>query len=180
MGKAQWTSSDSIFLVGPMGAGKTTIGLQLAKHFDRQFFDSDKEIERRTGATIPLIFELEGEEGFRKRETQVIQDLATLKSAIIATGGGAVIKSENRHILKNNGLIIYLKADLDHLFERTQKDKNRPLLQTENPKDRLKEIIEQRNPLYEEVADIIIKTGNQSIKSVVEHITRLIKSKLSA
>jgi len=180
MGKAQWTSNDNIFLVGPMGAGKTTIGLQLARQFGRRFYDSDKEIEKRTGATIPLIFELEGEEGFRKRETQVIGDLAELKESIIATGGGAVLKAENRAILKAHGLIIYLKADLEHLFERTQKDKNRPLLQTENPKLRLKEILEQRDPLYEEVADIVVKTGDQSIKSVVEHITRLIKAKQSA
>lgn len=180
MGKARWTSNDNIFLVGPMGAGKTTIGLQIARQFGRHFYDSDKEIEKRTGATIPLIFELEGEEGFRKRETQVIKSLAELKQAIIATGGGAVLKAENRAILKEHGLIIYLKADLEHLFDRTQKDKNRPLLQTENPKDRLREILEQRDPLYEGIADIVVKTGDQSIKSVVEHITRLIKAKLSA
>ena len=180
MGKARWTSNDNIFLVGPMGAGKTTIGLQIARQFGRHFYDSDKEIEKRTGATIPLIFELEGEEGFRKRESQVIQSLAELKQAIIATGGGAVIKAENRAVLKEHGLIIYLKADLEHLLERTQKDKNRPLLQTENPKLRLKEILEQREPLYEEVADIVVKTGDQSIKSVVEHITRLIKAKLGS
>ncbi|MDH5216379.1 MAG: shikimate kinase, partial [Gammaproteobacteria bacterium] len=115
MGKAQWTSNDNIFLVGPMGAGKTTIGLQLARQFGRRFYDSDKEIEKRTGATIPLIFELEGEEGFRKRETQVIGDLAELTQSIIATGGGAVLKAENRAILKEHGLIIYLKADIEHL-----------------------------------------------------------------
>lgn len=163
-----------------MGAGKTTIGVQLAKILNRKFYDSDKEIENRTGANIPLIFELEGEEGFRKRETSVIADLANMRNIVMATGGGAVLKAENRILLKENGLVIYLKADIEHLFERTSKDKNRPLLQTDDPRQKLKEILEHREPLYEEVADLVIKTGSQSVRSVVDKITKLLKSKLSA
>lgn len=180
MGKPHWHPEKNIILVGPMGAGKTTIGVQLAKVLDREFFDSDKEIVTRTGANIPLIFELEGEEGFRRRETSVIADLAALSNIVLATGGGAVLKEENRAILREHGLVIYLKADIEHLYERTAKDKNRPLLQTDDPKKRISEILEQREPLYEEVADLIIKTGNQSIKSVVDRITKSLNSQLSA
>jgi shikimate kinase len=180
MGGHRQSSGTNIILVGPMGAGKTTIGLQLAKALHRTFYDSDKEIESRTGANIPLIFELEGEEGFRKRETSVITDLAQQHGIVLATGGGAVLRAENRKILKEAGLVVYLKADIEHLLMRTAKDKNRPLLQTDDPKQKLTEILNQRGPLYEEVADLVIKTGNQSIKTVVDKITKSLKSKLTA
>ncbi len=164
-----------IFLVGPMGVGKTTIGTQLAQALDRPFYDSDKEIESRTGAAIPLIFELEGEEGFRRREIAVIDDLSRLPSLVLATGGGAVIRPENRAALTSRGYVIYLRAELDKLVERTAKDRNRPLLQTENPRQRLKEILESRDALYQEVADLVLDTGKRSVRDTVRQILKKLK-----
>ena len=160
----------NIILVGPMGSGKTTIGRQLAKQLHRNFFDSDHEIENKTGANIPLIFELEGEEGFRKRETAMLDFLTNKDSIILATGGGAVLSSENREMLKLRGRIIYLSATIEQLWERTRLDKNRPLLQTENPRDKISALLEQRDPLYREVADIIIDTGSGNVKSTITQI----------
>ena len=160
----------NIFLIGPMGAGKTTMGRQLANKLNYQFFDSDHVIEERTGADIPLIFEKEGEEGFRKREQLVIDELTQMNNIVLATGGGAVLLPENRHNLKNRGIVIYLHSSVDHLIERTRLDKNRPLLQTEDPAARLREIMETREPLYKETADIIINTGKKSIRSVINVI----------
>lgn len=166
-----------IFLVGPMGAGKTTIGRQLARTLKKEFLDSDKEIEARTGADIPLIFEKEGEAGFRLREVRMIDELTQLDDIVLATGGGAVLNEENRKHLKERGCVLYLYASLDHLFERTSKDKNRPLLQTENPRQRMQEIIEQRDPLYREVADVIVETGGQTIHYVVQQILKQLKNR---
>jgi len=153
-----------------MGAGKTTMGRQLAKKLNYQFFDSDHVIEERTGADIPLIFEKEGEEGFRKREQLVIDELTQMNNIVLATGGGAVLLPENRHNLKNRGIVIYLHSSVDHLIERTRLDKNRPLLQTDDPAARLREIMTTREPLYKETADIIINTGKKSIRSVINVI----------
>lgn len=166
-----------IFLVGPMGAGKTTIGRQLAKQLKKEFLDSDREIEARTGADIPLIFELEGEEGFRNRECKMIDELTQRDNIVLATGGGAVLNDENRKHLKSRGCVLYLFASLDHLFERTSKDKNRPLLQTENPRQRLQEILDLRDPLYREVADVIVETGGQTIHYVVQQILKQLKNR---
>lgn len=166
-----------IFLVGPMGAGKTTIGRQLAKQLKKEFLDSDREIEARTGADIPLIFELEGEAGFRSRECKMIDELSQRQDIVLATGGGAVLNEENRKHLKERGCVLYLYASLDHLFERTCKDKNRPLLQTENPRQRIQEILEMRDPLYREVADLVVETGGQTIHYVVQQILKQLKNR---
>lgn len=165
---------ENVFLVGPMGAGKTTIGRQLAKRMGWEFVDSDHEIERRTGATIPLIFEIEGEAGFRKREQVVIDELTQRRSIVLATGGGAVLDPDNRRHLAARGMVVYLRASLDTLFERTARDKNRPLLQTEDPRGRLAAILEQRDPLYREVADVIIDTDKQGAREVVRDLVRRI------
>jgi len=160
----------NVFLVGPMGAGKTTIGRQLAKVLKSDFVDSDHEIAAHTGVSIPLIFEIEGESGFRKRESDMIDELTRRKGIILATGGGAVLASENRCCLKARGVVIYLRADIDELFARTSKDKNRPLLQTEDPKAKLAAIMAEREPLYTEVADIVIDTSRKDVRSLVREL----------
>ena len=157
-----------------MGSGKTTIGRQLAKQLHRDFFDSDHEIENKTGANIPLIFELEGEEGFRKRESAML-DFLTLKNGIVlATGGGAILSAKNREMLRERGRVIYLSATLEQLWERTRLDKNRPLLQTENPQDKIASLLEQRDPLYRELADIIIDTGTGNVKATIKQIITML------
>lgn len=158
-----------------MGVGKTTIGRQLAKSLRVEFIDSDHEIEHRTGATIPWIFDIEGEPGFRKRETDVIDDLTQRSGIILATGGGAILSPINRQCLSNRGIVIYLKATVDALCERTSKDKNRPLLQTPNPKAKLESLVTERDPLYSEIADLIIDTGNKGVRPLVRELTGRIK-----
>lgn len=162
--------SDNIFLIGPMGAGKTTIGRQIAKNLGVEFVDSDHEIEQRTGASIPLIFEIEGEEGFRRREREVIDDLTRRKGIVLATGGGAVLDTANRNHLAGRGTVIYLRASLDHLLKRTARDRNRPLLHTEDPRARLEGIMKIREPLYREIADIIIDTDSNTVRATVRMI----------
>lgn len=162
----------NIFLIGLMGAGKTTIGRQLAQALGKEFLDSDHEIEARTGVNIPLIFELEGEAGFREREAAVIDELTARENIVLATGGGAVLREENRRYLKQRGKIVYLRATVDQLLERTRKDKNRPLLQTEDPRARLEALLEEREPLYLGLADLVVSTGQGSIHKVVETIQR--------
>ncbi len=159
-----------------MGAGKTTMGRQLAKRLNLEFIDSDRVIEERTGATIPLIFELEGEEGFRKREQEVIDELTQQQGLVLATGGGAILKPENRQLLKERGIVIYLHSNIQHLIDRTRHDKNRPLLQTDNPEAKLRELMAIREPLYRETADILINTGDKSILSVINVILGKLKS----
>ncbi|MEJ2143069.1 MAG: shikimate kinase AroK [Gammaproteobacteria bacterium] len=161
---------NKIFLIGPMGAGKTTIGKQLAETQSLQFLDSDHEIETRTGVTIPHIFDVEGEEGFRRREENMIDELTQKQNIVLATGGGAVIREINRQHLKDRGTVIYLHAGIEQLLERTARDKNRPLLQTVNPRAKLEELMAVREPLYREVADIIIDTEEQPVAKVVKHI----------
>jgi shikimate kinase len=160
----------NIFLVGLMGAGKTTVGRQLAKVLHKTFYDADHEIERRTGVNIPLIFEIEGETGFRKREEAVIEELTGLDNIVLATGGGAVLSPANRSHLKNRGMVIYLHGQPDHLHQRTRRDKNRPLLQTDDPRARLKALYVQRDPLYREVADWVEETGRESASFMVKRI----------
>lgn len=166
----------SIFLVGPMGVGKTTIGRQLAYLLNYDFIDSDREIEERTGASIPWIFDMEGEEGFRRREQAMIDELSARPGIVLATGGGVVIKPENRACLKQRGIVVYLKADLDELLARTGNDKNRPLLQTTDPRGRLQSLMEQREPWYLEVADIVFDTQHQNIKSAAKALMGLLSS----
>lgn len=160
----------SIFLVGPMGVGKTTIGRQLAQLLHYEFVDSDREIEARTGASIPWIFDMEGEEGFRKREQSMIDELTTRPGIVLATGGGAVIRDENRAHLKQRGIVVYLRADIDELLARTRNDKNRPLLQTRNPRERLEALIREREPWYREVADIVFDTQHQNIRNAAREL----------
>ncbi|WP_026240934.1 shikimate kinase [Thiobacillus thioparus] len=158
---------DNLYLVGLMGAGKTTVGRLLAKHYGCPFYDSDHEIEARTGVKIPVIFEIEGEAGFRKREEAAIAELTGLSGIVLATGGGAVLSAANRDNLKKNGVVIYLRGMPEHLYERTRHDRNRPLLQTDNPLARLRELFKQRDPLYREVADIVVDTGRQSVAGMI-------------
>ena len=165
-----------IIFVGPMGAGKTTIGRQVAKSLGRKFFDSDKEIEKRTGASIPLIFELEKEEGFRKRESAMIKELASKENIVIATGGGAVLKKQNRDAITKHGFVIYLCAPVEQLMRRTARDKNRPLLQTDNPKQTIKDLLKIRDPLYREVADLVIETNGFSVTQVVSKLKKVLKN----
>ena len=166
----------NIFLVGMTGAGKTTIGKALARKLDRQFFDTDQVIAQRTGVAIPIIFEIEGEDGFRSRESTVIRDLSQLSNSVIATGGGVVLRERNREILKTAGTVIYLRASPDDLWRRTSRDRNRPLLQTANPQQTLRDLYAQRDPLYHEVADIIVDTSSQSVLRLVNELLQ----KLSA
>jgi shikimate kinase len=169
----------SIFLVGPMGAGKSTIGRQLASALHLEFKDCDHELVRQTGASIPLIFEIEGEEGFRKRESAMLDQLTSEPVQVMATGGGAVLAEENRKYLMSRGIVIYLYASIDQLFQRTSKDKNRPLLQTEDPRGRLQQLMDERDPLYREVADMIIHTEDRSVRSVVKEIVARLKQDLN-
>ncbi len=158
-----------------MGAGKTTIGKQVAEQLGCDFFDSDRVIEQRTGVSIPLIFELEGEAGFRKRETEVLKDLCKNENFVLATGGGAVLREENRKLLRQNSLVVFLNASLDQLYERTSRDRNRPLLQTENPREKLKMLLDERLGIYQNLADIIVKTDDQSVYQTVNQILEKIK-----
>lgn len=153
-----------------MGAGKTTVGRALAKRLNKRFIDSDHEIEARTGASIPLIFEIEGEAGFRQRESEVIRDLTSQSDIVLATGGGAIMKPENRECLKTRGTVIYLRASINSILQRTSHDKNRPLLQTANPRQRLEQFAREREPLYLEVADFVIETGRPNVQSLVQTI----------
>ena len=158
-----------------MGAGKSTIGRQLSNVMKMPFKDSDHEIVARTGASIPLIFEIEGEEGFRKRESAMIDELSSMEGIVLATGGGAILREENRSMLKQRGVVIYLYASMDQLFERTSRDRNRPLLQTENPRARLAEIMAERDPIYHQLADMVIHTDDRSVRSVVKEIAARLK-----
>lgn len=162
--------SGNIFLVGMMGAGKTTVGKILAQQLGKTFIDSDEEIQHRTGVTIPHIFDVEGEAGFRQREANVIQDLVRLDNLVLATGGGAVLNGQNRGALRCNGIVIYLRSSVHDLWQRTRHDRNRPLLQTADPYATLKKLYEERDPLYAQVADLVIYTGKQSVHSLVMHL----------
>ena len=150
-----------------MGAGKSTVGKQLAKALGRDFYDTDKEIERRTGVSISWIFEMEGESGFRQREQKVLDELSQLKNIVLPTGGGIVLPEENRRMLRSRGYVVYLSTSIEQLLRRTNKDKNRPLLQTDNPRETVKALMAERTPLYQGVADIELRTGEQSIQYVV-------------
>jgi shikimate kinase len=164
----------NIFLVGMMGAGKTTIGKLLAHSLDKTFFDSDREIQKRTGVSIPVIFEIEGEPGFRKRETEVLSELVKSENIVLSTGGGAILSATNRELLVRHGTVIYLRASIDDLWRRTRQDKNRPLLQTTNPRKRLVELYAQRDPLYRETAHIIVESGKRSARHLAQLLAQQI------
>ncbi|GAA3540847.1 shikimate kinase AroK [Zobellella aerophila] len=158
-----------------MGAGKSTIGKYLAQQLHMEFYDSDHEIERRTGADISWVFDVEGEEGFRQREEKVINELSELQGIVLATGGGAVISKESRNRLSARGIVVYLETTVDKQLNRVQKDKRRPLLQTEEPpRQVLERLAEERNELYLEIADYVVRTDEQSAKLVANQIVELI------
>ncbi|WP_249417574.1 shikimate kinase [Pusillimonas minor] len=165
-----------IFLVGMMGAGKTTIGRSLAKMLGREFIDLDQAIEARCGVPVSHIFEVEGEEGFRKRETLMLDEYSRQPGIVLATGGGAVLAAQNRHMLAERGVVVYLRASDDELYRRVAKDRNRPLLQTANPRARVTELLAQRAPLYEEVAHVAFDTGSMPIAQAAGALVQLLKS----
>lgn len=160
----------SLILVGMMGAGKTTVGRALARRLKRSFHDADEEIERRCGVRIPVIFEIEGEAGFRARESQVIAELCALDNAVLATGGGAVLAEENRRRIAERGTVVYLHARPSHLWQRVRHDRNRPLLATAEPLRKLEELYAERDPLYRELADLVIDTGKQSVQTLAKDL----------
>ncbi len=165
----------SVFLVGPMGAGKTTVGRQLAVALGYTFIDSDHEIEARTGADIPWIFQVEGEEGFRRRESHVIDDLSHRKSIVLATGGGAVLWPENRTALRERGFVVYLSADIDHLLARTARDRNRPLLRTSDRRGVFERLLAEREHLYREVAHLEVNTNAGNVREAVAAIVGCVR-----
>jgi shikimate kinase len=176
-GQADSAIPGSIFLVGMMGAGKTSVGRVLAKRLNKVFYDSDHIIEERTGVKIPLIFEIEGEPGFRHRESAVIEELTALEDVVVATGGGAVLAKENRENLRARGTVVYLRASVKDLLNRTRHDKNRPLLQTADPRARLNELFEMRDPLYREVAHVTVDTGSQSLATLVNRLHHVLEGR---
>jgi shikimate kinase len=157
----------NLFLVGLMGAGKTTVGRALAKRLGKAFHDSDREIETRTGVRVAHIFEIEGEDGFRKREAETIERLTSLEDIVLATGGGAVLDPTNRERLKGRGFVIYLHAHPRELWQRTRHDRTRPLLQNADPRQRLEDLYAVRDPLYRETADAVVETGRQGVSLLV-------------
>lgn len=162
----------NIYLVGLMGAGKTTVGRMLAKRLSRPFLDSDHEIVERTGVPIPTIFEIEGEEGFRRRESQTVQDLTATDGLVLATGGGVVINPENRRRLHETGWVVYLNVPPRLLYERTRHDRNRPLLHVDDPLARLEELHATRDPLYREAAHIVVDGSHLVAAGIVQHLLR--------
>ncbi|PKF51558.1 shikimate kinase AroK [Enterovibrio nigricans] len=166
----------NIFLVGPMGAGKSTIGRHLAQQLHMEFFDSDTVIEERTGADIAWVFDVEGEEGFRAREEHVINDLTEKQGIVLATGGGSIKSRESRNRLSARGIVVYLETTIEKQLARTQRDKKRPLLQTDQPREVLESLADERNPLYEEIADYVVRTDDQSAKVVANQIIELLEN----
>lgn len=167
--------AENIFLIGLMGAGKSTIGKQLARELGKDFRDSDSEIEKRTGVSIDVIFDIEGEQGFRRRETGMLKELVEIRDIVLATGGGAVLAPENRQLLRDNGLIIYLRATAEHLAGRVRMDRRRPLLQSGDKLAKIRELLTQREPIYQQLADMVIETNNRSIPRVVRQISRMVQ-----
>jgi shikimate kinase len=165
----------NLFLVGPMGAGKTTVGRHLADLLSRSFIDTDHEIERRTGATIPWIFEKEGESGFRLREEAVIAELTSMSNIVLATGGGAVTQARSRAYLRDRGTVIYLYTPVSMQVARTSRDRNRPLLEAENPEAKLRELLEMRDPLYRSIAHHVVMTLDGSARELAQKIIHIIQ-----
>lgn len=170
---------ENIILVGLMGAGKSTIGRSLAKQLNKDFYDSDRVIEERTGVDIATIFEIEGEEGFREREEQVIAELCKMKNIVLATGGGCILREANRKNMRKSGHVIYLRTSADLLYSRIRFDKTRPLMQTKSPIDTLKKLLDDREPFYLEVADKIIMTGKQKANIIVKRVEESLQEGLS-
>ena len=171
----QLKPEQTIIFIGMMGAGKTTIGKALAREIGRDFIDLDHEIVRRCGVAIPTIFDIEGEEGFRKRETATLKEVAKQHNVVLATGGGAVLMPENQEILRHSDHVIYLKASVDELFCFLSRDPNRPLLQTDNPRERLRELLDARAEIYERLATVTIETGKGSVQSVLKQLKNFLR-----
>lgn len=173
--EASHSGDRPVFLVGMMGAGKTTIGRHLARLLDREFIDLDHELESRCGVRVSLIFDIEGEEGFRKRETTALEECTRRRNIVLATGGGAILSPENRHYLAQRGLVIYLRATAEELFRRVARDRTRPLLQTADPYGRLLELLQQREPLYESIAHLTIDTGSAPVTHLARDLLPLLE-----
>ena len=161
---------NNLYLIGPMGAGKSAVGRQLAKMLHMEFVDSDDEIEARTGVDIPFIFEKEGEAGFRKREAKTIEELTEQQGLILATGGGAVIDDRTRNVLGARGFVVYLETSIEQQLERTRRGRERPLLQEGDPRDVLERLMEFRDPLYREIADLVVSTDGRRVNAVAKEI----------
>ncbi len=168
----QRTDPDNIILVGLMGSGKSTVGRLLSRQLHLPFHDTDQEIVRRTGVSIPMIFEVEGESGFRRREEQVLLDMVHRDGVVLATGGGIVMSNVNRALIRDHGTVIYLRATVDELWARTRHDRNRPLLQVDDPRKKLSDLLALRDPLYREVADMVVDTGRQPVQAMVSYLVK--------
>lgn len=166
----------NVYLIGPMGSGKTSIGQRLAKLLGLEFLDNDHELEKQTGASVGLIFDLEGEEGFRKRETAMLKKLVARQKILLATGGGTVVREENRELLRNSGLVVYLRTSVGQQLRRLSHDKSRPLLQSTNREEKLARLAEERNPLYEQLADLTFPSQNRSLDAASRALYKAIQS----
>lgn len=167
----------NIFLIGPMGAGKSSVGKYLAQQLNMDFYDTDEEIENRTGVEIGWIFDLEGEEGFRRRETAIIKELIQLPKIVLATGGGSILEEENREMLRNHGTIIYLEVTLNHQHHRTINDSRRPILRVKNRQEVLEKLYHERAPLYQSISDYKVQTDSRSIREVSDEIIKWLGKK---
>ena len=165
----------NVFLIGPMGAGKTTVGRHLATLLHKRFVDADHVIEKRTGVAIPVIFEIEGEAGFRRRESSVIGVLTQERDIVLATGGGVVLLEENRQAHRQHGTVVYLQADIETLVARTRRDRSQPLLQTGDPRAKIEELLREREPIYRQVAHVVVDTGQRAPSSVANDIAARLK-----
>ena len=167
----------NIFIIGPMGAGKSTIGLQLARELGRDFYDIDRELEKRTGVDVSWLFDVEGEVGFSARETKLLEELVKLSDIVLSTGGGTILRPENRQLLREHGRVIYVTTDLKKQFERTARNKyKRPTLRGEDSHERIKCFEQERKPLYEEIADVAFLSSQRNVSRVVKQILKHIKS----
>ncbi len=169
----------SVILIGPMGSGKTTVGRALARELGYTFIDADHELEARCGVDVPYIFEKEGEAGFRSRETELLRELVTMEDAVIATGGGVVTEEENRKLLRQGPYVVYLLASVDQQFKRTRNSSHRPLLQTQNPRGRLNELLSKRDPWYRACSDLIVASATRSTKELVHSLAGHLKRRLA-
>jgi shikimate kinase len=176
LGHESVMTKGNLFLVGMMGSGKTTLGRALAQRLQREFADTDRVLVERTGVPVATIFEVEGEEGFRRRESAVLAELAARPGLVIATGGGAILLEANRTLMREQGTVIYLRARLESLWERTRHDSSRPLLQTPNPRARLAEILAEREPLYREAAHVTVDTGSQSASTLTNRVIAALRA----
>jgi shikimate kinase len=174
--KASGTEAN-VYLIGPMGSGKTSIGQRLARRLGLAFVDCDHELEVQTGASVSLIFDVEGEQGFRERETRMLKKLTARRGVLVATGGGAILRRENRDMLKSSGLVVYLRTSVAQQLRRLGRDRSRPLLQTPDRRERLQQLAELRNPLYEELADVVFPARNRSLEASAEELALAIRER---